>query len=463
MNRTLLLILCDFLLLNLLALTRWENAEPTQPRQPPVPELAANSATAEDDLFGAMRESLADERALREQASQELAATTEALSSREDEVAALEEERTRLSGNLLQSQQATAELEQQVATATRQTALTQEQLAQMQRDLEQARSENERRQEELARLEQQQAEARQRIENLSVAVQVAEQEKVMLRETAENFRQQALAERDERERVQQANVQLAEGVGQLAAQSSALTQEIRDNRPINVNVLYNDYLANRVHTTVTASRSVLIGAGTRSREAETVFVTDGQDTFALLHLNDTPFNYLELASDWTSLNVAFDRPPSYSSKAASLRFLALDPRVIAVPVTPEQVEALGVKVYQTALDPMKFSDVVLIGSAGRGYGEISFKIDASQPGYVQVDNRLVRRLFGDYAPASGDLVLSKTGELLGIMVSSDYCALVSNFLSARTVETGDGFEDRRVLSALTTMAARYRGLPFRMQ
>lgn len=29
MNKTLLLIMCDFMLLNLLALTRWEKAEPT--------------------------------------------------------------------------------------------------------------------------------------------------------------------------------------------------------------------------------------------------------------------------------------------------------------------------------------------------------------------------------------------------------------------------------------------------
>ena len=40
MNKTLLLILCDFLLLTLLALTRWEAAEPPRSKQPPVPELA---------------------------------------------------------------------------------------------------------------------------------------------------------------------------------------------------------------------------------------------------------------------------------------------------------------------------------------------------------------------------------------------------------------------------------------
>jgi hypothetical protein len=50
MNKTLLLIICDFLLLNLLALTRWEKAEPPKAKQPPVPELAANAVTKDQDL-----------------------------------------------------------------------------------------------------------------------------------------------------------------------------------------------------------------------------------------------------------------------------------------------------------------------------------------------------------------------------------------------------------------------------
>ena len=40
MNKTLLLILCDFLLLNLLALTRWDKTEP-----PPATPVATRSAS----------------------------------------------------------------------------------------------------------------------------------------------------------------------------------------------------------------------------------------------------------------------------------------------------------------------------------------------------------------------------------------------------------------------------------
>lgn len=75
MNKTLLLILCDFLLLNLLALTRWEKAEPARAKQPPVPQMAANAATKDQDLVDAMKLSLADERATRESLNQKLSST----------------------------------------------------------------------------------------------------------------------------------------------------------------------------------------------------------------------------------------------------------------------------------------------------------------------------------------------------------------------------------------------------
>ena len=44
MNKTLLLIMCDFMLLNLLALTRWEKAEPAQTQlETAAPRSAANA------------------------------------------------------------------------------------------------------------------------------------------------------------------------------------------------------------------------------------------------------------------------------------------------------------------------------------------------------------------------------------------------------------------------------------
>ena len=80
MNKTLLLILCDFLLLNLLALTRWEKAEPPRAKLPPVPELAANAVSKDQDIVEMMRQSLADEQSTRDELARQLTATDAARS-----------------------------------------------------------------------------------------------------------------------------------------------------------------------------------------------------------------------------------------------------------------------------------------------------------------------------------------------------------------------------------------------
>lgn len=463
MNKTLLLIICDFLLLNLLALTRWEKAEPASVRRPPVPAMEANATTKDQDLVAAMQTVLADERSARDALAEKLNSTATTLAEREKSLAQLQVERTQLATTLTGTQREAAELSRRVAAATQDASMTKEQLTRLQQELDAKRAEAQRQADAIAGLERSQAEARQKIEGLTVAVKVAEQEKVMLKETAEVFKRQAEAERVEREKVQATTVQLAQGVGELAEKSGALTQEIRENRPINANVLFDDFLKNRVRTTFTAYRKSFLGPVTRTKEAQTVFITDGANVYALLHIDATPFSLSENGADWEKVTAEFTRPPSYRTAAERLDFLSLDPRVVVLPVSPEQVAALGVKVYQTALEPFKFPEAVLISGGGTGYGRVGFKLDAGQPGYVSVDNRLVTRLFGEFAPSRGDLVFSQTGELLGIMVSSSYCVIVNNVLPAKTIRTGEDVKAQATGAILDHLASRYRALPFKLQ
>jgi hypothetical protein len=463
MNKTLLLILCDFLLLNLLALTRWEKAEPARAKQPPVPQLPAHAATKDQDLVEVMKLSLADERSTREQLAQKLSATESTLTQREQNLTELQSDRTKLAATLTDTQRTAAELGQKFAAATQDATMTKEELARIQRELEDKRAEAERQKQALATLAQQQAEARQKIEGLTVAVGVAEREKQLLRESADTLRAQVEAERQDRLKAQAATTQLAQGVGQLAERSGELTKEIRDNRPINANVLFSDFLANRVTAKFTAVRAGVFGPATREKESGTILVTDGVKIFALLHIDDTPFALSENSLDWQKISAEFTRPPSYRSRAGALQFLSLDPRVLVLPVDAAQAAALGVKVYPTALEPFKFPEAVLVNGGGKGYGEVGFKLDASQPGYVRVDNRLFKRIFGDFAPSRGDLVLSKTGELLGIMVNSDFCALVNNFLPTKTLATGDDVTAQHTAALFNELAARIQGLPLKLQ
>lgn len=286
----------------------------------------------------------------------------------------------------------------------------------------------------------------------------------MLRDTTETLKTQVAAEREERLKVQETTAQLAGGVGQLAESTSGLTKEIRENRPINANVLFDDFLANRVSTNFTAVRGGFLGPVTRTKDSSTILVTDGDKTYALLHISDTPFPFAENNLDWQKIAVGFTGPKGYRTAGKELDFLSLDPRVVVIPLGTEQATALGVKIYATALDPFKFPEAVLVHAGEKsGYGEVPFKLDPKNRGYVKVENRLFKRLFGDFAPARGDLVLSKTGELLGVMVNSDYCAVVNNFLPAKSLKTGDDVSEQKSSQVINELAGRVNALPLPLQ
>jgi hypothetical protein len=93
-------------------------------------------------------------------------------------------------------------------------------------------------------------------------------------------------------------------------------------------------------------------------------------------------------------------------------------------------------VYRLSANPFKFQDAVLIGTRGEYYGECKFELDVSTPEYLKLDNSFVRGLFGKFNPSRGDLVFSKTGELLGIMANSTYCLMLHNFDAAGTLQFG---------------------------
>ena len=477
MNKTLLLILCDFLLLNLLALTRWEKAEPPTPKQAPVPELAANAVTKDQDIVQAMRESLADEKAVRDELAQKLASVDATLAAREQslsqvqaERARLAEERNAVASSLTETQRAAAELSKKFSAATQEATMTRDQLAQLQRELAEKQAEAERQKQALAAREKQLADAQKQNQVLTMAVVVAEQEKKTLKETADGLKGQVEIERAERMKVQQANAQLAEastqlaqGVGQLAAKSGELTKEIRDYRPVNPNVLFNEFSANRVTASFAATRRGFFGQSNRAKDANTVLVTDGRQTYAIVHIADTVFALGETGLDWESVKVELVKGGSSRVTAGTVQFLSQDPRIVSVPLDASQVTALGAKAYPLAADPFRFPEAVLIDADGRGYGEVAFKLDPSEPGVVRVDNRFFKRMFGDFSPKRGDLVFAKTGELLGIMVNNDYCAVLKNFAALKTIQTGPDIRDQSTGALFDEVIARVRAMPLKLQ
>ena len=301
MNKTLLLFIVDFLFLNLIALTRWERAEPAHPRQPPVNEISANTVSKDQDLVEAMRQSLADEQLARQALEQKLSSADSTLSARERSLGQLQSDSLKMTAQLVDTQKAQADLNLKYQAESQDASLSRSQLSQLQRELEDKKAEAERQKQSLAALEKQQADAQKRIEGLTVAVEVGKRENQQLVAQADDLQKQVQSERSERLEVEQSTNQLAQGVGQLAQKSGELTKEIRDNRPISANILFNDFLANRVQTQFTATRKGLFGSATKDGDSKTVLTTDGKQVYALVDVEDTPFSFRDVGVDWKKI------------------------------------------------------------------------------------------------------------------------------------------------------------------
>ena len=116
-----------------------------------------------------------------------------------------------------------------------------------------------------------------------------------------------------------------------------------------------------------------------------------------------------------------------------------------------------------ASDPFKFQEAVIVGANEGYYGECKFQIDTITPNYVKVDRSLLKGLFGKFNPSRGDLVLTKTGELLGIMVNGEYCVVLNKVTPTRKILLGGEIAGQQTGQMLSQLSDRLGAMPFRLQ
>lgn len=476
MSRSLLIVICDFLLLSLLALARFDTAGgPEQPDQ----VVVAENVQAEQDLIEILKLSLEEERASREDLAGDLDSTQQALTEREETLAErekrlqemaddlerreaerqrLEAESADLAERVSEAQASMEDLAQQRAAQEEEARRAREMALQMERELREKLAELEKTQQNLAQLESRRQEAEEANRRLSTQLELSETEKRLIGENLEHARGEVEMARKETQRVQEQARELAQGVTTLAERSGELAQEVRRAQPKTSNTIFADFLANRLEANFHAQRGGLLGTVNRNRQTRTILITDGYQIYALFHLEELGLSLQDMA-DWERLSGRISGGDQrYPVRQVS--FLSIDPRVAVVQIDRPTAEAMGTKIYNIAAEPHKFAEAVLINSAGNYYGESSFTLNPDTPRYVRMQTRIFSRLFGEFSPSTGDLVFSKTDELIGIMVNPEFCVLLDNFLPAARVNFGDNPGTLRTLGVLRDRVDR---LPIRMR
>ena len=239
MNRSILIVICDFLLLSLLTFSTLDLNKVADERihRTVKVDLATNQVDSAKDLTTVMRLALEEERKNRDQLQGELAKTRDAVSEREKQVQTFQQELQSREQQALQLQQQQTNLQQQFAAAEANIQNLNQQLqassadALMSREKLAAMEAEARKQSEQAAILQQQlaqlGKSNQMVlsekQQLVNQLQVAEVEKHSAAERAAMMQEEVKAEREQ-------NAKLAEGVKTLASNSGELTREIRENQ-----------------------------------------------------------------------------------------------------------------------------------------------------------------------------------------------------------------------------------------
>jgi hypothetical protein len=479
MNRSILIVICDFLLVSLLAFSTVDinKVADTKSQRGLNLQAVTNRTDSSSDLAAAMRVALEDVNKQREQLAGRLADISkqreqlmgrlnererqaqdlqQQLLSRDQEAQRLHQTQAGLQQQYAAAQTNIQSLNQMLASSSTESVLSKEKLAAMEAEARKQAELAANLQQQLAELARSNQTAAAERQLLTSQLQVAEVEKRAAAEKVSLMEGVVKAEREEKAR-------LAENVKALATHSSELAQEVRENRPLASNTIFNDFVTNRVQARFNAFRSTVLGIdSTRRRETQTILINTGTNIYALCHVQDTPLVFWNPGTEWESLTGTLshnDRQLPIRSVSFALR----DPRLVMLPLRESEARQLGCKVYRIASDAFKFEDAVLVGAREGYYGEARFQIDLSTPGYVKLDRNFIKGLFGKFNPSSGDLVFSRNGELLGVMANSSYCVMLDNFYSAASFEFGNDVRDQHTGATLAQLYVLVMEMPGRLQ
>lgn len=478
MNRSILIVICDFLLVSLLAFSTVDiNKVTDQKAQRPLKlELKTNQIPdAGKDLAAVMRLALDEERKGRSQLVGELSRVREQLGqqqallgerekqiqtyqqdiqSKDEQAQKLQQQQADLQQQYTTAQANLQSLNQQLQNSAAEAVLSKDKLAALEAELKKKLDDSSALQKQLAQLSQSNQSVLNEKQQLATQLQVAEAEKRSASEQVARMQDEVKAERAEK-------AKLVENVGTLASKSGELAKEVRENRPLAPNTIFNDFISNRVDAHFDAFRIGMLGTD-RRRDTQTVLVSDGRNTFALCHIQDTPLTLWNPGTDWEALTGTLIHN-SATVPIRSLSFHLQDPRVILIPVSGTQVRELGCNVYPISPDPFKFQDAVLVGTRDSYYGECKFEIDVTTPDYLKLDRNVLKGLFGKFNPSRGDLVFSRSGQLLGIMANSTYCMMIRNFDPAATFQFGQDIRGQHTGGTLAALYTQVTQLPSKLQ
>ena len=520
MNKTLMLVICDFLLLSMLALARFD---PPEEKPEATLDATASSATAEAELIALLEESLESELSSRQNLTEDLTETRESLQEKArllaEREAALEATQTNLEATTAKAEELArtkAQIEAEQAALAQDKARIEAERAQLaerfdstRTELEAAKTEkvnlvttlgqlkeessvtkeklNQTEEELIAReialaereaalkaAEEEKARLAAEREALNRQLEVAQAERRLLEQnlTAEQAEKMQLQREKEQayaraDRLTENVSELGQGVSQLGKGVSTLTQtsqdikkEIEAARPQTMSEIFTRFQNNRASLRFTATeRTLLGGTNTRSYESKSILIRDqAGDIFLVTHSSNSPFAFNKNANNLLAAKLEVTLG-NRRFPVNQIGFLSADPRILFIPLPKTVVDASGLETFPLALQPERWEEAVLIKNDESNFGRAGFRRLTESERFLKMDRPALGQLFADFASSRGDLAFTKNSQFIGQLTDTEYAVVIDDFLASAITVLGPGFNTQKNSETMDRLRDRVQQLP----
>jgi hypothetical protein len=435
MNRSLLIVLCNFMLLCMLAMARFDKA-PAPKGKAAAQNAAPMTEVAGPDIVSSLKDSLKSEADAKAGLAQLLEERANELTRQRTRTEALEQETSRLQGEEERLERLRKQLEgerDQLRDATI-ASQAREKLIQGQ----------------LAKREEELRAAQANAIALTNEKGIAERDKAVLAEKLEN----SLNERKrlegeiatllvEKREAHAETAKLAANVGELAQaqekNTEVISQKIRQVTPLSPNEVFDHFRRNRAALRFTTRENGLLGEGEDHYERYTVFVKDNAGR--IVTLCETAGTPLRLATldRLRAVTATMMFSGGRTRPVNKVSFLKADPRIAVFPSDAATAAAAKAQPFSIEDSPLRFPTAVVVTAGGERYGEAPIRVISGTSRYIEVQTSIANVLFGSFVPSEGDLVFSESGNLIGFMVGSGRAICLADLTQTASIDMGAAF------------------------
>lgn len=208
-------------------------------------------------------------------------------------------------------------------------------------------------------------------------------------------------------------------------------RKLNERQTRSVNEIFTRYEQNKVtlELSYTHKTGIMQKNTDDSFLMDTILMVDGNFVYALIHAKDSPFRVDHTPRKLVSVRGQITAPKLKSPIPVKEIAFMDDPRIMIVPLyakPDELAKSSGLELFRAPSNPFLFDDAVVVDVKDGRFGQTKCLRDEKDGRYIQVDEKHFAFLTGEFNPGKGDLVFSQKAELLGIMVNGDYAFHIKN-------------------------------------